>query len=218
MKNFVSELFQATGEQTGLSGISLKNRNLDNEEISMKTNQKLLLTSAVCLALGIASSGANAETVSTTTVVTQKEVPNVRKTDFASFDLNRDNILSMVEVGEKLFYIFDTDGNQVIDNIEFTRSQVMTIIPMEKQTFTFVDVDSDGVAEQQAYNYETFLQQSRLMRFDKDMDGLSPADFIGATMLKLDIDKSGVIELTEWKKAYIDSVIPPVAEQVRYNR
>ena len=163
------------------------------------------------------SAPAPAGTVTEKTIVTQKELSNVQKINFDAFDLNKDNILSMAEVGEKLFYIFDTDGNEVIDNVEFERKQVMTIIPMEKRTFIFSDYDDDGHAESSSYTYESFIQQSQLMRFDKDRDGLSPADFIGMSFLELDDDKSKAIELQEWKEEYIAKVFPSSAEQERYN-
>ncbi|MCF8495705.1 MAG: hypothetical protein K9G62_03455 [Alphaproteobacteria bacterium] len=182
----------------------------------MKTHYRLFILSTAFMALG-AAFPARAETVTTNTVVTQKDVPNVIKTDFMAFDLNKDNILSMTEVGQKLFYIFDTDGNEVIDNIEFDNKKVMTIIPMEKSTFTFIDRDDDGQAEHGAFSYETFIEKSGLMRFDKNMDGLSPSDFIGRSFLELDTNHSKAIELPEWKKVYIESVLPPVAEQERYN-
>lgn len=183
----------------------------------MKPRKKLLLASVAVLALGM-STTVNAETVTTKTVVSQKEMSNVKEINFSAFDVNNDGILSMAEVGEKLFYLFDTDGNEVIDNIEYNNKNVMTIIPMEKQTFTFVDYNNDGIADDKTYTYETFIQQSRLMRFDKNMDGLSPEEFIGDSFLKLDDDKSKAIELEEWKEGYLVSVRPPVAEQERYSQ
>ena len=183
----------------------------------MKTPSKLLLASAACFAL-VSVKPASADTVTTTTVVQPQELPEGSNVvNFSAFDLNGDNILSMNEVGEKLFYVFDTDGNEVIDNIEFDNKNVMTLTPMEKDTYTFTDWDEDGVAESATYTYETFYQESGLMRFDKNKDGLSPADFTGHTLLELDIDNSKVIELDEWKKAYIASVAPDNADNERYN-
>lgn len=181
----------------------------------MRYSKKLLLASVAGMAL--ITMPAHAETVTKKTVVQQKELPEMNKTNFSAFDLNDDQVLSMQEVGEKLFYIFDTDGNEVIDNIEFDHKQVMTVIPMEKDTYTFVDWDNDGEAEQSTYTRENFFEVSGLMRFDKNMDGLTAEEFIGKTMLELDIDKSKVIELDEWESAYEESVRPANAEQERYN-
>lgn len=161
---------------------------------------------------------ANTVTSTTQTVVTPVDLPNMEKTNFAAFDLNKDGILDMAEVGTKLFYIFDTDGNEVIDNIEFKNKKVMTIIPMEKETFKFVDYNSDGAADDTAYTHESFFKTSGLMRFDQNMDGLSPHDFVEQTFLVLDDNNSKAIELDEWKEAYIDYARPAVAEQERYGQ
>jgi hypothetical protein len=182
----------------------------------MKPYSRLLLASAALISFAIVTP-AGAETVTTKTVVSQKDVPNVEKTDFSAFDLNHDNVLTMREVGKKLFYVFDNDGNEVIDNIEFQNKKVMTIIPMEKQTFTFMDYDSDGNSDQSTFTYETFIQQSHLMRFDTDMDGLSPAEFIGFSFLETDDDNSKAVELEEWEEAYSLLTRPKAAEQERYN-
>jgi hypothetical protein len=176
----------------------------------------LIATAAVCI-LGVSATVVNAETVTTKTVVSTKHLNGVDRVNFASFDLNGDGILSMSEVGERLFYAFDMDGNEVIDNIEMNKKSVMTIIPMEKQTFKFVDDNNDGKTDEGAYTYETFIEKSKLMRFDKDMDGLSPSEFIGETLLKLDDNDSGMIELDEWKEAYTAMLHKPNAEQERYN-
>ena len=182
----------------------------------MKLSGKVLLASAACVAL-MSVAPANAETVTTKTVVHQKVVPDTDKVNFSAFDINHDGVLSMDEVGEKLFYVFDTDGNETIDNLEFDHRQVMTIIPMEKDTYTYVDWDNDGDVDESTYTYQTFFQQSGLMRFDNNMDGLSPAEFINEGFLALDDDKSTVIELDEWKEAYQHSMRPSAAEQERYN-
>jgi hypothetical protein len=182
----------------------------------MILSKRLLLASAACIACAVPFKS-QAETITKKTVIHQKNIEGVQKTNFKAFDLDNNGILSMNEVGEKLFYIFDTDGNEVIDNIEFNNEQVMTIIPMEKDTYTYVDWDDDNQPEQVTYTYETFIEESPLMRFDEDMDGLSPADFIESSFLRLDDDDSKAIELDEWKEAYIETVIPENAKQERYN-
>ncbi len=182
----------------------------------METMHHTFLLASAVFFMSVVGVTANADTVVEKTVVTQKELPDVEKIDFSAFDLNGDDILSMSEVGEKLFYTFDTDGNEVIDNIEFNHKQVMTIIPMEKRVFKFVDYDDDGRTDQSSYTYEEFIEQSMLMRFDENMDGLSPADFIKMSFLALDDDKSSVIELEEWKEEYLSTVLPH-NEPERYN-
>ncbi len=180
-----------------------------------KSTKKVLLLTGVTVLLH--PFAAQAETVTEKISVTQKPLPNVNTVDFKAFDMNQDGTLSMAEVGQKLFYIFDRDGNEVIDNIEFDQKKVMTIIPMEKQTFTYVDYDDDGRTDQSAYDHETFFQQSHLMRFDNQMDGLSPSDFIETGYLQLDDDNSRYIEFPEWQEAYLQLAIPRHVEQERYN-
>lgn len=159
------------------------------------------------------------ETITTTTrtMVTPKPVDALR-VNFDAFDRNRNGILSMDEVGEHLFYLFDTDGNEVIDNVEFYNKRIITIAPMEKHTLKMVDVENPaGTVTSSTYNYETFYSTSGLTRFDSDLDGLSPAEFIDSSFLKLDTDNSKAIELDEWKSAYALSRTPLAARQDNYN-
>ena len=156
-------------------------------------------------------------TMTTKSVVNQKPVDGHVEVNFDSLDLNKNGTLSMVEVGERLFYIFDVDGNEVIDNIEFNQNRVITIAPMEKHTLKMVDFESDGNVELSTYTYETFSRTSGLTRFDEDRDGLSASEFIDTSMLKLDTDESKMIELDEWKKAYIATRAPKAADQDGYN-
>lgn len=181
----------------------------------MKTNYfAATVLTAVTLLCAVTS---QAETVTTRTTVTQTELPQGQKVDFKAFDVNRDGILSMEEVGERLFYLFDTDGNEVIDNIEFDRNAVLTIVPMEKETMRLVDFDDDGRTDVAAYDYDTFVQQSRLIMFDRDYDGLSAQEFIETGFLKLDADDSNAIELEEWKRVYADQIAYTHNLQGTYN-
>src|SRR5690606_18064770 len=115
------------------------------------------------------------------------------------------------------FYIFDADGNHVIDNIEFDQPRVITVAPMEKHTIRMVGYEDDGVVEVSSYSYETFMEGSGLTRFDNDLDGLSAREFIGRSFLSLDKDDSKAIELDEWKAAYKDTRRPRAADQDNYN-
>lgn len=175
----------------------------------------LFSVAALTLALPLA---VQAQTVVKDTYTMQEDLPNTRKVNFSEFDLNKDGILSRAEIGEKLFYIFDTDGNQVIDNLEYKRPMVLTIIPMKKQEITTIDFDNDGIADSATYNQETVLEQSMLARFDKDMDGLSAKDFLGRVYWQLDDNKDKTVDLKEWKETYIEVTTPSAANKNRYNQ
>lgn len=176
--------------------------------------KSLLMAGVAVLTLGVA---AHADTVTKQTTVQQKELADTYKVNFSAMDLNGDGILSRSEVGGKLFNIFDGDGNGVIDNIEYGRSKVLTVIPLQKSELTMVDFDDDGVPDVTKYTTEDFARFSMLNRFDADNDGLSAEEFINQPFLKMDTDKSGVIEPKEWRAAYIKSLSPLSAKQYRYN-
>lgn len=178
---------------------------------------KTLLASVAVVALTIAAPlSVNATTVQTETVVKTQNIEGTRQINFAKFDLNGDNSLTMQEVGENLFYLFDQDGNELIDNIEWNNRNVYTITPMEQETFTYVDYNSDGVSEETTYTYDTFYTETGLARFDNDKNGLSAKEFIGEEFKVLDDNMSGTIDLEEWKEAYIASLSPETSETERY--
>ncbi len=181
----------------------------------MKKHIYMTAVAATVLLSGI--SGASAETIRTQTTISPVPVQDVNSINFSEMDLNHDGILARAEVGEKLFYIFDTDGNMMVDNIEFTQKRVYTIIPVEKRTVVTTDFNDDGIADDATVSYESFIRESGLMRFDEGKDGLSPSDFIQQSFLSLDDDEDHMIGIDEWKEAYIASRAPLAAEQERYN-
>ena len=190
----------------------------------MKLTNKLLATAAVvAFAIPLAANAheekaaTTSTTVTTQTYVEPQKIDGVNEINFSAFDINGDGLYAKSEVGEKLFYTFDLDGNEVIDNEEWDERSVYTITPMEKETFTFVDYNSDGYTELSTYNYDRFYEESALILFDQNKDGLSASEFIDANYKELDIDHSGMIELDEWKSAYTEMTKPKNAQQERYN-
>ena len=157
-------------------------------------------------------------TVTTTTAVAPQMIEGALPVNFTYLDINADGILSRKEVGEKLFFLFDTDGNKVIDNVEIKKNQVITLIPFEKTQLTMIDFDDDGKADVVDVTSDQFMAYSMLNRFDGDNDGLSAEEFIKHSALELDSDKSGVVEYPEWKEVYDKSVSPESAKQFRYQQ
>lgn len=203
--------------------------------MSNKTKTLFSLTLLAALAGGtiMASSpvGAQTQTVTTThtqaptvtttkdTFITQQEQSGTIKVNFSDFDANKDGSLSRNEVGGKLFYIFDTDGNQVIDNIEYTKAMVLTIIPMEKKEITTIDFNDDGIPDNTSYSQEEFFEQSKLARFDQNKNGLSAQEFLDRRVYwSLDDNKDKTVDIEEWKRAYIASLQPSAANPNRYNQ
>lgn len=157
---------------------------------------------------------------STIVTKTQQVMPETgtRIVNFMDFDLNGDNVLSTFEVGEMLFKLFDSDGNGVLDNVEYERRNVMTLVPMEKETIVTFDFDNDGKPDEVQHTYETFMEATQLTRFDNNGEGLSPRDFAGKSFLEMDINRSKMIELNEWRGAYIESIAKQNAKHVQMNR
>jgi hypothetical protein len=189
----------------------------------MTSNQKLLvLAAAAVIALRCGAAFADTVVVETpdgdisttttttstvTTHTTTDEVPGAvpleaRRIDFMEFDENGDALLTRAEIGNRLFKLYDTDGNQVIDNIEYERRAVLTVTPMETTTSVHYDFDGDGVVDESQFDHHAFLEASQLARFDKNLDGLSPHEFLGRDFMEADVDKSKMVEMKEWQGAY----------------
>lgn len=138
--------------------------------------------------------------------------------NFLDFDMNKDTILSINEIGEMLFKLYDTDGNNVIDNIEYDRRAVVTILPVEKNTVISYDFDGDGKADETKYTYETFMQDTLLTRFDMNRDGLSPREFTDLHFMAADVNNDKVVDLKEWQGSYIPSLDRKNKKEALFNK
>ena len=176
---------------------------------------RYLLMTAAILAVGVAP--AFADTVTTTTTTKQIDLPGVKKFELASFDDNHDGVITVEEAGDHLFHLFDLDSNGVIDNHEFYKKTIITVMPLEQQTVTFRDTNNDGQADNKSYSESTFLEHSGLAAFAGNKDGMSAADFVKKSFLQLDTNHDHVIDAAEWRAAYVVSHIPKANQQFRYN-
>lgn len=153
----------------------------------------------------------------TETLVEQKKIANTNEVNLLDFDLNKDGSLTREEVGEKLFYMFDRDGNMIIDNLEQNRVGLITLIPMQKTTIKMVDVGANGKVEERTLNTEEFMAESRLIAYDQNRDGLTPLEFIGVSFNRLDANNDKAVDVEEWKDAYASYVQPKFMRQNHYN-
>ncbi len=183
--------------------------------ISAETTADGLVKETVTKVKDAATGTPVSTTVTTQTApVTTRSEMNVKTTEktvapsdtrlfsIAEFDLNKDGILSTPEVGEKLFAMYDGDGNGMIDNIEYEKNTVLTVTPVEKTTVITYDFNGDGIADEQEKVYENFLRYTQLARFDGDKDGLSAREFVGQGFLEADIDGDKMISKKEWQGSY----------------
>lgn len=171
----------------------------------MSTRTLMTAVAAVAIlvgAAGVANAYSDSTTVSTTTYTQTVPMDGVTMVNFSAFDLNQDGIYTKDEVGERLFRVFDQDGNHMIDNTEWDVRNVMTIKPMESTTIRTIDYGSDGRVDQATESYSTFVQQSGLARFASSPDGLSAHDFLDIPFNVVDTSGNYMVELNEWKTAY----------------
>ncbi|MBI1216214.1 MAG: hypothetical protein GC185_10415 [Alphaproteobacteria bacterium] len=181
-----------------------------NEKVNlacMRPVSSWMMPAAVIILALVVAPQARAQTV-TTNVVTRDQPAKTgeRIVNFMDFDLNGDGVLSNAEVGEMLFKLFDDDGNDVIDNVEFSRKNLLTVIPAMRQTTVSYDFNNDGVPDRIDESGESFIKETQLSRFDKAHDGLSPQEFSGKTFRQMDVNGDKAIDKIEWQASYVASI------------
>ena len=137
---------------------------------------------------------------------------------FDEFDLSRDGILSVAEIGESLFKLYDIDGNNLIDNIEYEKRAVFNIVPTEKSTIIYYDFDGDGHADETAYTYETFSRDMQFSRFETARNGLSPHELTETHFNYADINNDRFVNQSEWRKVFIPSLHKHHSQKASFNR
>jgi len=139
-----------------------------------------------------------------------------RTLTFADFDLNHDGVLSMDEVAQKMFRIYDLDGNGVIDNNEYEQHTVVTFTPEEKTTIT--SYTNEDPADGTKYTRESFMKASRLDSLTSVKQGLSPHEFIGRDFASVDVNHDHGIDMKEWRGTYIASIDKKNKENAETNK
>lgn len=147
-----------------------------------------------------------APVVSRTEVITTAPAAHVVRV--SDFDLKSGGVLSFREVARMLFKVFDTNGNEVIDNNEYEKRALVSLdpAPVKTQTVYSYDYDGDGVADVTKRTYETFLTDSRLVLFGRSADGISAHDFTGEHFNIVDVNNDFAIDMKEWEGTYIASI------------
>ena len=128
--------------------------------------------------------------------------PGAHLIDLSKLDVNADGILTKHEVGQALFKIFDTDGNDLVDNKEFDNKVIATVVPMkETEQVSWYSGDNE-TPDKTMVSTSAFLKETQLSRFDAAGDGLSAHDFAAKSFADADIDHDHFVDLKEWQGAY----------------
>jgi hypothetical protein len=168
----------------------------------------LLAATALMLTIG-ATAPASAQVQTQTSVATTietRETPVVPQGvitfDVAGFDATGNGALVKQSVGDQLFKLYDVDGNGVVDNIEYERRAIATVVPVERVTTISYDVTGNGIADQQETTRERLLRETLLSRFDQRKLGLSANELLDRSFYGSDIDGNKFISKKEWQGAY----------------
>lgn len=183
-----------------------------------------LMLSAAAVALLMASPAeaervrVPGEVITTTTIERTVLAPGTRVYKLSDVDVDGDGMLSRADVGKFLFKLYDTDGNMVIDNIEYERPLILTVLPVERETIVTYDLNGDGTADGKEVTYEVYMRETMLSRFSKNEKGLSAHDFTGKTFRNADINKNHFVDIKEWEATYNEALNSQLQRDAEYNR
>jgi hypothetical protein len=143
---------------------------------------------------------------------------NTRAINFMDFDMNKDGVVSVNEVAQSLFKLYDADGNGGIDSNEYERRTMVNVMPAQKETVVSYDFDGDGKPDATKYTYETFMEDTWLTHFSANKNGLSAHEFVGLYFNEADVNKDHMVDLKEWEGTYIPSIDKANKEKARLNK
>lgn len=174
----------------------------------MKNQVKTGIFTAAAALLVFAATPAAAEAEATviekTKVVTERTVPapGAMMVNFMDYDLDGDGHLSQEEAGKMLFKLFDTDGNEIIDNVEYEKRTVATVVPMERETVVTIENSKPDVPNEVRHSVTRYFEVTDLTQYDKDGKGISPRDFTDRSFMEMDTNRDKSIDAKEWRTGY----------------
>lgn len=143
-------------------------------------------------------------TVVTTTPTAVVGTGAVVPVTFYYYDPVKAHVVSVPDLSDSIFALWDEDHNDIIDMNEFYRNKMVMYEPVEYSKRTFQDIDADGDLELTQDEYTVRIQQlptySRLNTDNKA--GISLYEFIGTGFQAADKDDNNNLSYKELHNAF----------------